>query len=254
MKRQVLAAAAVTVLAFPAFAQGQTQTSPGTSGSQMQGTTGAGAGGSAGMQQMQNLTAAQFVQMTAMSDMFEMESSKLAAQKAQDSDTKQFAQRMMQDHGKTTQELKSLMQSANISGAQIPTQLDQKHQSMIQQLQQASGQQFDQLYERQQVQAHQEAVMLFQSYAQNGDNQQLRQFAQKSLPTLQEHLQMAQKLQQAGGPSTGTTGAGGATGSGSGMGGGSGSGSGSGSGMGGGSGSGSGSGSGMGGGSGSGSR
>jgi hypothetical protein len=56
---------------------------------------------------------------------------------------------------------------------------------------------YDQIFAHQQVQAHEEGVALFEAYAQNGDNPKLQEFARKSLPTLQEHLKMAQELVEA---------------------------------------------------------
>jgi putative membrane protein len=55
----------------------------------------------------------------------------------------------------------------------------------------------DQVFAQQQVQAHEEAIALFRAYSENGDNQELKQFAQKSLPDLEEHLKMTQELVKA---------------------------------------------------------
>src|SRR4029079_1187215 len=120
------------------------------------------------------------------------QSSQLAEQKSQDQQIKQFAQRMIQEHTKASNELKSAAQEAK--NVQLPNALDQEHKEKLQQLQQANGRQFDQLYAQVQLQGHQKAVGLFQNYAQNGDNPQLKQFAQKTLPVLQHHLQMAENL------------------------------------------------------------
>ena len=57
-----------------------------------------------------------------------------------------------------------------------------------------SGEQFAKDYDQMQQQGHQEAVSLFQAYAQNGDNPALKRGAERTLPKLQEHLSMAQKL------------------------------------------------------------
>jgi putative membrane protein len=46
------------------------------------------------------------------------------------------------------------------------------------------------------VTAHQQAVDMFRNYSQSGDTPQLKQWAAKTLPDLQQHLQMAQSLQQ----------------------------------------------------------
>ena len=215
MKKYVVLTA---LMAFAASPAAIAQTSSGHSG----GTTAAAT-------QAGPMTADKFQQMVASSDMFEMESSRLALEKAKNDQVKQFAQRMMQDHQKTSHELMALMQgapattgSAGTSGGQGSTattsgsgtsaamshgpgghssmampggmKMDPKHTQMLEQLRNASGDQFDRLYATIQVQAHQEAVSLFQNYAQNGDNPQLKQWAQKTLPDLQKHLQEAQKL------------------------------------------------------------
>lgn len=80
---------------------------------------------------------------------------------------------------------------------QIPNRLDARHQQMLRQLQMAQGAGFDRLYAQQQVEAHRSAVDMFQNYARGGDNEQLRQFAQRTLPTLEDHLRKAQQLQSA---------------------------------------------------------
>jgi predicted outer membrane protein/sporulation protein YlmC with PRC-barrel domain len=137
--------------------------------------------------------AADFVNRAAISNMFEIQSSQLAQQKAQNDRVRQFAQSMVQDHTAAGDKLKSTAQG--IQGATVPTSLDQPHQQMVQTLQSASGPGFDRNYVQMQVMAHRDAVSLFDQYAQNGDNQQLKQFAQQTLPTLREHLQSVEQIQ-----------------------------------------------------------
>jgi putative membrane protein len=145
------------------------------------------------------LTVAGFARTAAMSDMFEIESSRLAEQRSQDAQVKQFAQHMIRDHQKTTSELKGLLPQLQGAAAapQLPTSLDQQHQALVQQLQGAQGAEFDRTFVRQQVQAHQTAVDLFRAYAQSGDNAQLKQWASQTLPSLEEHLRQAQQMQRA---------------------------------------------------------
>lgn len=137
--------------------------------------------------------AADFVNRAAISNMFEIQSSQLAQQKAQNDRVRQFAQSMVQDHTAAGDKLKSAAQE--IRGATVPTSLDQPHQQMVQTLQSASGPGFDRDYIQMQVTAHRDAVNLFDQYAQNGDNQQLKQFAQQTLPALREHLQSVEQIQ-----------------------------------------------------------
>ena len=144
------------------------------------------------------LTAAAFVRAAATSDLYEMEASRLAEQRAQNAEVKRFAERMLRDHGKTTGELKGMLgQLQGVSAQQMPTRLDQQHQALLQQLQGAQGAEFDRLYAQQQVQSHQAAVDLFRAYSQSGDDEQLKRWASQTLPALEEHLREAQQLQRA---------------------------------------------------------
>jgi predicted outer membrane protein len=73
--------------------------------------------------------------------------------------------------------------------------LDARHADMLNQLASVPpGPRFDAAYAAMQIQAHQEAVALFASYAQGGSNPAMRDFAQQALPSLQHHLAMAQRL------------------------------------------------------------
>ena len=78
----------------------------------------------------------------------------------------------------------------------LPTKFDSKHQKLIDDLTAATGADFDKTYAKQQVDGHEEAVKLFDSYAKDGDNASLKQFAQKTLPVIQDHLTEAKKLPQ----------------------------------------------------------
>jgi putative membrane protein len=134
-----------------------------------------------------------FVNKVAISDMFEIESSKLALSKQPDADTKPFAEKMVRDHQKTSSELKALIDGGKVK-ASLPTSLDSEHQKMLDELKGKSGNDFDQSYDRMQAKAHQDAVSLFDSYAKGGDDPELKNWAAKTLPDLKEHLSMAQKL------------------------------------------------------------
>jgi putative membrane protein len=136
-----------------------------------------------------NVSTADFVKQAANSNMFEIQSSELALDKTQDSRVRDFAQRMVQDHTQAGDKMKAAAQ-----GQAIPTSLDQEHAQMLQQLQQASGNDFNRSYVQMQFDGHQKAVALFDGYAQSGDNPQLKQFAQQTVPTLREHLQMITRI------------------------------------------------------------
>ena len=135
------------------------------------------------------LSAAEFVTKAASSSLFEIQSSQSALQKSQNTQVRDFAQKMIDDHTKASDQLKAAAQ-----GQTIPTAPDAEHAQMLQQLNGANGGDFERRYVQLQLTGHQEAVALFDRYAQNGDNPQLKQFAQQTLPNLREHLQMAQQL------------------------------------------------------------
>lgn len=160
-------------------------------------TSGASAQSAATSQSSQAMTAPMFVQMAAMSDMFEVQSSQVALKNSKDGEVRKFAQMMIDDHTKMSSNLKSIVQSANVK-AEIPMSLSGEKAKMLEQLSGMSGEKFDAMYWKAQVQAHQEALNLMQSYAMNGDNAALKQFAQQGVPAIQQHLQMAQKMMGGG--------------------------------------------------------
>lgn len=144
-------------------------------------------------------TTADFVKEVAISDMFEIESSKLAEQKG-NAQEKSFAQQMVTDHSKTSSDLKSLISSGKVK-AELPSGLDSSHQSKLDKLKGASGKDFSSDFDSYQVSGHKDAVSLFERYAKGGDSAELKDWAGKTLPTLRHHLEMAEALGKA--PSVG---------------------------------------------------
>jgi putative membrane protein len=137
-------------------------------------------------------TTADFIKEAAMSDMMEIESSKVAQLKG-NAEEKKFAQQMIADHTKTSSELKAMVASGEIK-AEIPAALDSSSQSKIEKLRDAKPEDFAGQYDPMQVSAHKDAVSLFERYAKGGDNAKLKDWAGKTLPALQHHLEMAQAL------------------------------------------------------------
>lgn len=135
----------------------------------------------------------EFVRKAAISDMFEVESGKLALDKKPDKDTRPFARHMVKDHTKTAKELKGLVQKKNIN-VPLPTAMDDEHKNQLDRLRALNGKEFDTAYDDAQRKAHQQAVDLFSRYAQGGDNPDLKKWAAKTLPNLKKHLGMAEKL------------------------------------------------------------
>jgi len=132
-----------------------------------------------------------FIKEVAMSDMLEIESAKIAAQKG-NADEKKYAEAMIADHTKTSSELKSLV-PADLKAA-LPAALDDASQKKLTKLQDAKPEDFAAEYDPMQVSAHKDAVSLFERYAKGGENAKLKNWAGTTLPHLQHHLEMAQTL------------------------------------------------------------
>ena len=135
-----------------------------------------------------------FVREAAMSDMFEIQSSQLAEQKSDDAQTKSFAQKMVTDHTKTTSDIKSMVSGGKIKGIDLPTDMSSSQKGMLDNLKGLNGKDFTKQYHSDQVSAHKDAVSLFERYGKGGDNPDLKDWANKTLPSLQGNLTMAQDL------------------------------------------------------------
>ncbi len=132
-----------------------------------------------------------FVKDAAQGGMVEVELGKLATQKGSSDSVKQFGQKMVDDHSKANEELKQVASKGNIA---IPDAIDSKHQSRIDKLSKLSGESFDKAYVKDQLKDHQSDVKDFQAEAQGGTDPNVKAFAAKTLPTLQEHLSMVKDL------------------------------------------------------------
>jgi len=133
---------------------------------------------------------ADFVREAAISDMFEIQASKLAAEKLTGK-AKEFATQMVADHTKTSNQLTA---EAKADGIPLPPDLDSAHQGKINDLKNLNGQDLQKRYLDDQVSAHKDAVSLFERYGKSGDNVKLKTWASTTLPALQHHLDMAQDL------------------------------------------------------------
>ena len=132
-----------------------------------------------------------FIKEAATSGMLEIDAAKIAEQKG-NADEKHFAQQMITDHTKTSSELKDLVPAGMKSA--LPTALDDSSQKKLDKLRDAKGEDFAGQYDPMQVSAHKDAVSLFERYAKGGQDPKLKDWAGKTLPALQHHLEMAQAL------------------------------------------------------------
>lgn len=124
--------------------------------------------------------------------MAEITFSKLAQQKAAAGKLKDFATMMVTDHTKAADTLMAIAAKENII---LPTTMDADHQSKYDSMQKMSGDDFNKAYVNLMVADHQDAVKLLTEEPQNGKDPALKAFATKILPTVQGHLDAANKLQ-----------------------------------------------------------
>ena len=133
-----------------------------------------------------------FADAAAASDMFEIESSKLAKTKAKNADVKSFAEMMIKDHTASSAELKTTAAKATPPVTVAP-KLMADQQALLDSLKAADAD-FDSKYAAAQVTAHQKALALLQGYAASGDSEPLKGFAGKLAPKVSQHLDKARTL------------------------------------------------------------
>jgi putative membrane protein len=132
--------------------------------------------------------------------MLEVQLGELAKQNASSADVKEFARTMTIDHGKANAELKNLASKLRID---VPTRLSEKSQQKYNELSQKKGKEFDDAYSKLMVQDHQETIEKFRAESNNGQQHEIRTWAEAKIPNLQHHLEMAQKMNNGGNASRG---------------------------------------------------
>ncbi|HEV8453291.1 MAG TPA: DUF4142 domain-containing protein [Gemmatimonadales bacterium] len=132
-----------------------------------------------------------FLREAAGANLLEIRLGQLALSKASNAAVKQFGERMVTDHTRLAQELNSMVSR---NGIALQAALSPAHSATINRLQNLSGQQFDQAYMSLMIQDHQTDVSSFESQSRNADSPQVREFAARSLPVLQQHLTLAQQV------------------------------------------------------------
>ena len=132
-----------------------------------------------------------FVTQAGTAGLYEVRAAEVARQKAKDAEVRAFADEMIKDHEKANQELRAL---ATKREWKLPGALDAKHQGLLDRLGKLDGSEFEEEYAKQQLQAHEEAVTLFEEQSEKGTDPQLKNWAGEKLGTLQTHLRHARLL------------------------------------------------------------
>ena len=134
----------------------------------------------------------EFISDAASGGMMEVELGTMAVQNASSQDVKDFGRKMIDDHSKVNDELKSIAAAENVP---VPAQLKTTNRDEVDKLSKLSGSDFDKEYINTMVEDHQKDIKDFEDMAQNAQSPDLKAFAQKQLPILREHLKMAQDIQ-----------------------------------------------------------
>ena len=133
----------------------------------------------------------EFVTKAAQGNSAEVELGKIVAAKSKDSNVKQFAQMMVKDHTTALNELQELAQTKNLN---FNDDLPDDAKSLQQKLSSDTGKQLDKDYMDGMVEDHQKDVQEFTDKSQNAKDPDVKQWASKTLPTLQKHLEKAQQI------------------------------------------------------------
>jgi putative membrane protein len=134
-----------------------------------------------------------FVKKAAYGGIAEVEMGKLAKEKASSAEVKQFAEKMVSDHTKANDDLKEIAKAKDI---RVPAELDPEHKAKLDKLRKSSGATFDENYMKEQVAGHQKMHDLLAQQAKSGKDQDLKSFAERTLPTVESHHQMAETIQK----------------------------------------------------------
>lgn len=181
MRRLVAIAALTLFLPAAALAQSATQDTQGGKGARETSTSAKG----------EKILDDKFAQQAARDSLAEIEMGQMARDKKPRQAVAQFARRMIDDHTKANRQLGEILVKQQIT---MPAEPDRAHRQAAERLAKLSGEEFERAYMRQMVQDHQKSVTLFERQARDGQDAQLRRFAENSLPALREHLEMAQDI------------------------------------------------------------
>jgi len=132
-----------------------------------------------------------FVRKAAQGGMAEVQLGNLAVNRGSSAYVKQFGQRMVDDHSRANDQLKEL---AGKKGLTLPSDIGAENRAVVARLSRLHGAAFDSAYIRDMKADHQQDIIEFRMESNGGRDRDIRAFARKSLPTLQEHYRMASAM------------------------------------------------------------
>ena len=142
-------------------------------------------------QNMQNSADRSFISSAAEANLVEIDMAKMVGQKSTDPAVKDFANRMVTDHTQASQKLASV---AEMNGVKLPTEETATERNEKIELQKLSGTQLNDAYLGDELQDHKEAISAFENEIEHGQNQEAKNYAEQTLPTLQDHIRIAEDI------------------------------------------------------------
>jgi putative membrane protein len=136
---------------------------------------------------------AQFAMKAAQGGLTEVQFGQLAESKGTSDAVKEFGKRMVNDHSKAGEQLKQVAQQENLN---LPMEMSKTDKGSYERLSKLSGAEFDREYAKMMVRDHEKDVAEFQKESQDGKDELMKNFAAQTLPTLQEHLQLAKQVEK----------------------------------------------------------
>lgn len=122
----------------------------------------------------------------------EVAAAKIALDKAQSSEVKAFAQKMVDDHGSALEKVETV---AKQKGVTLPTEPDASHKAMADKLEKESGDAFDKMYmENAGTKDHKRVLSKLQSDAKNIKDPDVKALADAHTPVVEQHLQSVEKM------------------------------------------------------------
>jgi len=132
-----------------------------------------------------------FAKNAADAGMAEVQLGDLATKNGESQAVKDFGSRMVTDHTKANDQLKSI---ASQKGIMLPEKISEKHQEAFDRLSKLTGAQFDKAYIKEMVKGHEHVATEFETASKEVKDADLKQFAANTLPTIKEHLKMARQI------------------------------------------------------------
>lgn len=150
----------------------------------------------AGVVSAQEDPEAKFLDEAVRGNVAEVKMGELAQQRGQSEAVRDFGEMLVEHHSKALKESAELAEDLKVIP---PAQPSAEQTRKLESLGRLSGAEFDRQFASEMVKAHEEAIAKYEKHAQsNTGDAKVREHAEEALPTLKQHLAMAEQLQHGG--------------------------------------------------------